>query len=84
MNINLYACIMPMFMLRNVTLKDTSTEWKRHGPRHAKTSMDKTLEAGSLGGVNVVLDVWYYYCAYVVYVVQVAFLMLCACGVVYI
>jgi len=32
--------------------------------------MDKTLEARLLGRDNMVLDVWYYYCAYVVYVVM--------------
>jgi len=42
--------------------------------------MDKTLEARFLGRDNVVLDVWYYCCAYVV---NVASVMLCTCGVVY-
>jgi len=46
--------------------------------------MDKTLEASLLGRGSVVLDVCYYYCAYVVYVIHVASVMLCACGVVYI
>jgi len=46
--------------------------------------MDKTLEARFLGKANVLLDVWYHYCAYVVYVVHVASMILCACGVVYI
>jgi len=32
----------------------------------------------------VVLDVWYYCCAYILYVLHVSFVMLCACGVVYI
>jgi len=32
----------------------------------------------------VVLDVWYYYCAHVVYVVHVASMMLFTCSVVYI
>ena len=31
-----------------------------------------------------VLDVWYYCCEYIVYVVHVASVMLCTCGVVYI
>jgi len=42
----------------------------------------ETLEARLHGRDNVVLDVWYYCCAYVVYVVHVAFVMLCACIVV--
>jgi len=46
--------------------------------------MDKTLEARFLGRDSVVLDVWYYCCAYVVYVVPIAFMMLCTCVVVYI
>ena len=44
----------------------------------------ETLEEIFLGRDNVVLDVGYYYCAYVVYVVHVSSLMLCACSVVYI
>jgi len=46
--------------------------------------MDQTLESRFLGRDDVVLHVWYYYCAYVVYVVHVSSLMLCACSVVYI
>ena len=46
--------------------------------------MGKTLEARFLGRDSVFLDVWYYCYAYVVYGVHVAFVMLCACGVVYI
>ena len=46
--------------------------------------MDKILEARLLGRDSVVLDVWYYCFSYVVYVVHVAYVMLCACGVVYI
>lgn len=41
------------------------------------------MKASLVGRDNVVLDVWYYYCAYV-YVVHVAFVRLYACGVVYI
>ena len=41
--------------------------------------MDKTLEVRFLGKDSVVLDVWYYCCAYVVHV---ASMMLCACVVV--
>ena len=44
----------------------------------------ETLETRLLGRDSVVLDVWYYCCAYVVYVVHVASVMLCACIVVYI
>jgi len=44
----------------------------------------ETLKAGLLGRDCVVLDVWYYCCAYVVFVVHVASVMLCACGVMYI
>jgi len=44
--------------------------------------MDTTLGARLLGRDNVVLDVWYYSCAYVVYSVHVASMMLCACGIV--
>ena len=46
--------------------------------------MDKTLEARLVGRDSVVLDVCYYCCAYVVYVVHVASVMLFSCGVVYI
>ena len=37
--------------------------------------MDEILEARFLGKDSVVLDVWYYCCAYVVYVVHVASMM---------
>jgi len=55
-------------------LRDTSAKWKQCGQWHDRISMDgeETLEARLLG------------CAYVVYVVHVAFVMLCACVVVYI
>ena len=43
--------------------------------------MDKTMEARFLGRDNVILDVRYYCCAYVVYVVHVAYALLCACSV---
>lgn len=46
--------------------------------------MDMKLEERLLGRDGVVLNVWYHFCAYVVYVVHVASMMLCACGVVYI
>jgi len=46
--------------------------------------VDKTLEARLLGRDSVVLDVWYYCCVYVVYVVHVSCVMLCACSFVYI
>ena len=51
-----------------------------------RISMDdrEALESRLLGRDSVVLDVWYYYCAYVVYVVHVAFMMLCAYNVVYV
>lgn len=39
--------------------------------------MDKTLEERFLGRDSVILDVWYYFCAYVVYILHIAFLMLC-------
>lgn len=45
--------------------------------------MDKALEAKFLGRDSVVLDMWYYDCAYVIYVVHVASVMLCTYGVVY-
>lgn len=45
---------------------------------------EETLEAQFLGRDSVVLDVWYYYCAYVVYVVHIASMMLCVCCVAYI
>jgi len=44
----------------------------------------ETLEARFLGRDSVVLDVWYYCCAYVLYVGHAASVMLCTCGVVYI
>ena len=37
--------------------------------------MNKTWEARFLGKDNMVLDVWYYYCAYTVYVVHVSYMM---------
>jgi len=43
----------------------------------------ETLEARLLGRDSVVLDVWYYCCACIVYFLHVAFVM-CACGVLYI
>jgi len=42
--------------------------------------MDKTLGTRFLGRDSVLLDARYYCCAYVVYVASV---ILCACGVVY-
>ena len=45
--------------------------------------MYKTLEASFLGRDNVVLGLWYYFCEHVVYVVHVAYVSLCSCGVVY-
>ena len=44
--------------------------------------MDKTLESRLLGRDSVILDLWYYCYAYVVYVVHVSSVMLCAGGVV--
>ena len=44
--------------------------------------MDKALEERLFGRDIAVLDIWYYCCAYVVYVVHVASVMLCTCGVV--
>jgi len=67
----LYTCIMPMFMLWQVMLKDTSTKWKKCGLQHDRISMDEIPEARLLGKDNMDLDVWYYYYAYVVYVVYV-------------
>jgi len=46
--------------------------------------MGNTLEARLLGRDSVILDVWYYYCEYVVYVVHISCVMLCAYSVVYI
>ena len=42
---------------------------------------EKTLEARLLGRDNVVLDVWYYGYAYIVYDVHVSSMMLCTCRV---
>ena len=49
-------------------------EMKQSDLQHARISMDgrETLEARFIGRVNVVLDVWYYYCANVVYFVHVS------------
>ena len=44
----------------------------------------ETREPRLLGRDSVVLDVWYYCYAYIVYVVHFTSTMLCACGVVYI
>jgi len=38
--------------------------------------MNKTLDARFLGKDIVVLDMWYYFCAYFVYVLHVAFVMI--------
>lgn len=46
--------------------------------------MGKALEAKFLGKSSMVLDVWYYCCAYVLYVVHDSSMMLCACSVMYI
>jgi len=43
----------------------------------------ETLEARFLGRDKLVFEMWYYCCAYIVYIVHVASVMLCACGVVY-
>jgi len=40
----LYNCIMPMFMLWQVMLNDTSTKRKQCGPRHARIRMDRKLK----------------------------------------
>jgi len=65
-------------------LRDTSVKRNQCGLWHAGTSVDKTLEARLLGRDSVVLDVWYYCCANVVYVVHVACVMLCTCGFLYV
>ena len=64
-------------------LKDTSAKLKQCGLRYVRISMDgkETLEARFLGMDSVVLDVWQYYCAYVVHVSS---MMLFECSVVYI
>lgn len=46
--------------------------------------MDKILEARLLGRDGVVLNVCYYCYTYVVYVLHVSYMMLCAYSVVYI
>ena len=56
-------------------LKDTSAKLKQCGLRHARISMYEILEARFLGKDSVVLDVWYYCCAYDVYVVHVSSMM---------
>jgi len=45
--------------------------------------MDKTLGTRFLGRESVLLEVRYYCCAYVVYIVHVSSMMLCTCSVVY-
>lgn len=75
----LYTCIIPIFMLWQVMLKDTPSEWNKHGMWHSKISMDKTLEAGLLGRDNVVLHVWYYFCAYIVYVASMMCVLVVLC-----
>jgi len=45
--------------------------------------MDKTLGERFLGRDSALLDVRYYCCPYVVYVVHAAYMMSCACSVVY-
>ena len=80
----LYVCIMLMFILWQVTLMDALAKWKYFGQRNVGTSMGKALETMFLGRENVLLDVRYYCCAYVVYIVHVASVMLCACSVAYI
>ena len=67
----LYACICPCLCYGQVIPRNTSAKWKQCGLRHAKKSMDKTLEARLLGRGRVVLDVWYYCFAYVIHVVHV-------------
>jgi len=73
-----------MSMLWECYTGDTSAKWKHCGLQHVGPSMDKTLEATLLGRGSVVLDVWYYCCAYVVYIVHVRSVILCACSVVHI
>jgi len=47
-------------------------EMKQCGLQHARTSMGKTLEARLPCKDIVVMDVWYYCCAYVVHVASVS------------
>ena len=37
--------------------------------------MDEIPEARFLGKDNMVFDVWYYYCEYIIYVVHVSYMM---------
>jgi len=65
-------------------LRDTSAEWRQGDRRHVVTCVNsgKTLEARLFDRVSVwSLDVSYYCC---IYLVHVASVMLCECGVVYI
>ena len=85
-NLILCACSMPMFLSWQIMLKDTLEKLRQCGFQHASTRKGKTLEARLLGRDSVVLVVWYYCCAYVVYVVHVASVMLfscCLCNVMY-
>lgn len=61
-----------VYVMDRLMLRDTSSKWKQCNLRHARISMDKTLEARFLGRDNVVLDMWYDYCSYVIYVVHIA------------
>jgi len=77
-----FVCAMPMFMPWQVTLRDTSTEWKQCDLWHTGTSMycRKTLEARFLGRVSVwSLDEKYYCC---IHVVHVGYVVLCTYSVV--
>jgi len=66
-------------------LRYTSTKWKQCGLRDVGISMDdrETLKERLLGRDNVVLDVWYYYCVYVVHVVYLVIvpMVMCTCNI---
>lgn len=71
-----WYCILVLFLcLWKVMWKYTSVKWKQFCLRHAGTSIYKTLRVNFIARDNVLLDVRYYCCAYVVYVVNVASMM---------
>jgi len=74
---NLYCMLVLCLCLcyGQVILRDTSAKCKQCCLQHARISMDEIPEARFLGKDNVVLYVWYYCYAYVVYVVHVASMM---------
>lgn len=76
MVMSLYYVIILCLCYGQVIPRDTSVKLKQCGLRHARTSMDKMMEARLLDRGSMVSDVWNYCCAYVIHVVHVSSVMI--------